>query len=110
MTDYASRTGSTNTKGIEEPYTDQDAVGSLKQAYSRPQREPLKVVSISPRGAATGVDLLAQTFSDYRNGERLIAVHGDDLRYCHYFRQWLVWDGQRWALDNGSTPAHSPTR
>ena len=26
MTDYASRTGSTNTKGIEEPYTDQDAV------------------------------------------------------------------------------------
>lgn len=29
MTDYASRTGSTNTKRIEEPYTDQDAVGSL---------------------------------------------------------------------------------
>jgi putative DNA primase/helicase len=37
--------------------------------------------------------------SDLGNSERLVARHGDDLRYCHPWGRWLIWDGQRWAAD-----------
>src|SRR6266545_3478196 len=34
--------------------------------------------------------------TDYGNAERLVAAHGQDLRYCGAIG-WLVWDGTRWA-------------
>jgi putative DNA primase/helicase len=46
-------------------------------------------------------ELLSQHFSDYGNSQRVIALHSADLRYCHAFNKWLVWDGQRWAVDDG---------
>jgi putative DNA primase/helicase len=33
------------------------------------------------------------------NAERLIARYGQDLRYCHPWRRWLVWNGQQWRID-----------
>jgi P4 family phage/plasmid primase-like protien len=44
---------------------------------------------------------LAPSFhrTDLGNAERLIERHGDDLRYVHLWKKWLVWDGKRWALD-----------
>lgn len=33
------------------------------------------------------------------DAERLVARHGRDLRYVHPWRQWLKWDGKRWAKD-----------
>jgi putative DNA primase/helicase len=38
--------------------------------------------------------------TDLGNAERLIAQHGTDLRYCHPWRCWLVWDGTRWRADD----------
>jgi putative DNA primase/helicase len=38
--------------------------------------------------------------SDLRNAERLVALFGDDLRYVHAWKAWLVWDGRRWAVDD----------
>jgi putative DNA primase/helicase len=38
--------------------------------------------------------------TDYGNAERLAARHGHDLRYCHPWGQWLVWDGRRWCPDD----------
>jgi putative DNA primase/helicase len=37
--------------------------------------------------------------TDIGNGERLLARFGLDLRYCHPWSKWLVWDGRRWELD-----------
>lgn len=34
------------------------------------------------------------------NARRLVHLHGVDLRYCHPWRKWLVWDGTRWKEDN----------
>jgi len=36
--------------------------------------------------------------TDYGNAERLVAAHGQDLRYCGALG-WLAWDGTRWARD-----------
>ena len=44
-------------------------------------------------------NLLSFLNNDHGNAERLIALYGKDLRYCHAFRKWLVWDGKRWAVD-----------
>ncbi|MEW6658018.1 MAG: phage/plasmid primase, P4 family [Thermodesulfobacteriota bacterium] len=37
--------------------------------------------------------------TDWGNAERLVALHGQDLRYCYPWSRWLVWDGRRWATD-----------
>jgi putative DNA primase/helicase len=37
--------------------------------------------------------------TDLGNAQRLIARHGDDLRYCFTWDRWLVWDDRRFKLD-----------
>ncbi len=37
--------------------------------------------------------------SDYGNALRLVRKHGTDIRYCHDWAMWLVWDGIRWKKD-----------
>jgi putative DNA primase/helicase len=56
--------------------------------------------SREPEDAGKGPDLLRQLHNDHGNAERLIAIYGSDLRYCHGFKKWLVWDGMRWAVDD----------
>jgi len=40
-----------------------------------------------------------ENLTDLGNARRLVALHGQDLRYCHAFGKWLVWDSTRWKLD-----------
>ena len=40
--------------------------------------------------------------TDLGNSERLVAMHGEDLRYCWAWGKWLGWDGKRW---NPNLPA-----
>lgn len=37
--------------------------------------------------------------TDLGNAERLVARHGERLRYVHAWKSWLVWDGKRWERD-----------
>jgi putative DNA primase/helicase len=47
----------------------------------------------------SNTSLLKFGFNDDGNARRLIEAHGADLRFCHAFKKWLVWDGRRWAVD-----------
>jgi putative DNA primase/helicase len=38
--------------------------------------------------------------TDLGNAERLAFRHGPDLRYCHAWKGWLIWDGTRWKSDD----------
>jgi len=38
--------------------------------------------------------------TDLGNAERLVSLHGQELRYCHPWSRWLVWDGRRWKIDD----------
>jgi putative DNA primase/helicase len=49
-------------------------------------------------GADAGLARLPKT--DLGNAERLVARHGADMRYCHPWGRWLVWDGRRWRPDD----------
>jgi putative DNA primase/helicase len=44
-------------------------------------------------------DLLCQHHNDHGNAERLITLHGHDLRYYHAIKRWLIHDGTRWQID-----------
>lgn len=44
-------------------------------------------------------DLLVQGMNDDGNTERLMAIHGRDIRYCPPMKKWLIWDGRRWCVD-----------
>jgi putative DNA primase/helicase len=38
--------------------------------------------------------------TDLGNGERFVARHGENMRYCNPWKKSLTWDGTRWQLDN----------
>jgi putative DNA primase/helicase len=42
----------------------------------------------------------AAPYTDVWNANRLVARHGQDLRYCHAWKKWLAWDGKRWRQDD----------
>ena len=44
-------------------------------------------------------DMLPFLPNDFGNARRLIAMSGQDLRFCHSLRKWLLWDGRRWKPD-----------
>jgi putative DNA primase/helicase len=83
-----------NNIGLE-PYTEQEAIATLKQAYTRPAREP----SYRTRSANERV-MFALT--DLGNAERLVSQFGDRLRYCYERKRWLVWTGKVWEWDWGN--------
>lgn len=41
-------------------------------------------------------------WTDSGNAERLIALHGQELRFVRTWRRWLAWNGQAWADDSGA--------
>src|SRR5262249_27000081 len=44
-------------------------------------------------------DLLSRPLTDSGNGERLVQLHGKDVRYCPEYKAWFSWDGKRWKRD-----------
>jgi putative DNA primase/helicase len=38
--------------------------------------------------------------TDLGNARRLVARHGDNIRYVHASRTWIIWDGPGWHVDD----------
>ena len=39
------------------------------------------------------------SFNDSGNAKRLVALFGDQIRYCPQSKHWLIWSGIRWKPD-----------
>jgi P4 family phage/plasmid primase-like protien len=37
--------------------------------------------------------------TDVGNAKRFVARHGANVRYCHLWQKWLIWDTRRWCID-----------
>ncbi len=37
--------------------------------------------------------------TDMGNAERLVARHGENIRFIPEMKSWMIWDGQRWMID-----------
>ncbi len=72
----------------------------------RPIQDVLRIADLlenraNSSGHRSPTERPARPCTDLGNSERLFALHGDDLRYCHHWKSWLVWDGVRWIRDEG---------
>lgn len=54
-----------------------------------------------PELKAGGTSDKARNFkqTDLGNAERLIHYFGDQIRYCHPWKSWMIWDDVRWVMD-----------
>jgi putative DNA primase/helicase len=59
----------------------------------------LRLIESALDRTADPPDLLTFHFADTGNADRLVMLHGADLRYCFAFKKWMVWDGKRWTVD-----------
>jgi putative DNA primase/helicase len=78
----------------------------LEAGMVRPRQTSGRVVPANDTGTPVlepvGVAGMVQARdrrTDLGNAERLVTRHGHDLRYCHIWGKWLVWDGRRWLVD-----------
>jgi hypothetical protein len=58
----------------------------------------------APHGNGTPLADDQPHLTDHGNAVRLVRRHGRDLRYCHPWKRWLVWDGARWREDDTGEP------
>lgn len=64
-----------------------------------------ELLSADQEDLTTGIGL-----TDIGNSERLIRMHGDDVRYCSTLKAWFVWDGRRWEQDETNRMLDLATR
>ena len=67
--------------------------------YDPPAAHEDAVLSDKATPPSGDPDLTRQPFTDAGNAERLLAMHGDRLRYVTEWKGWTTYDGQRWARD-----------
>src|SRR4051812_30391298 len=70
------------------------ALASITSVY-----EPARLIDSSHEQLECLPDMLHFDHNDAGNAQRLIAMSGQNLRYCHAMKKWLVWDGRRWKVD-----------
>jgi putative DNA primase/helicase len=84
--DYRSRTIAKALEGRTEFYEPSRKAGKLCNGH------------IGNNGTAAP-DPLGYHLTDVGNARRVVQRHGKDLRFCHAWKQWFIWDGRRWAAD-----------
>ena len=111
LEEYSSRVPTTNAKGEAEPYACREALASVRQAYRESPREPWpeqRASRIRVQGSQSALrngrplpaDLEGFHFSDLSNAELLVRWHGDEMRFVHPWKSWLIWDRKRWKHDD----------
>ena len=86
-----------NTPVVEPPPTP-DAPAPQPENPPRPH-DTSETGQSSPR-------LWSFPYSDSGNAERIVARHGQDVRYCHPQKTWYLYDGARWCSDRGGRMMH----
>ena len=38
-------------------------------------------------------------YTDWGNARRLVSLHGENLRFCHVWGKWLIWNERCWEID-----------
>lgn len=86
MRSYVEQVGTRGPK----PYTVDEALASLRQAYRR-----------EPRVATYSLD---SHLTDAGNAQLFAGLFGDRARFDHRRGRWLLWNGHRWAPDIDGQP------
>jgi putative DNA primase/helicase len=88
-----------STQVVELPPTPTGTQESRVEALP-PENHPGVTASSTPR-------LWSFPYSDSGNAERILARHGQDIRYCHPQKTWYIYDGVRWCSDRRGRMMHT---
>jgi putative DNA primase/helicase len=94
--DYRRRTIEKVLKGPGETYTPPP---KERTEISEEPREKPRLGGESPNIKR----IPFRNTTDLGNAERLVDMHGEDLRYVHDWGRFIVYDGQRWGMDRNGT-------
>lgn len=56
----------------------------------------------NPAASQPGDDIWTINRTDVGNAKRLVKNFGNDIRYCHDLKKWLIWNGSYWEEDKTS--------
>lgn len=107
---YANNTGSNDIEKVwDKTGKDRASLGKLKMwdkevNGGQAKRDWLKLhpeLSSRRQSRSKGSGPAPSSFqcTDIGNAERLIARHGEKLRFCHVWGLWLIWNGHIWKPD-----------
>ncbi|OPY57388.1 MAG: hypothetical protein A4E49_00053 [Methanosaeta sp. PtaU1.Bin112] len=71
-------------------------------AGAKHPREIPESSRVTSRGAAEECGIPEQP-TDGGNALRLIRLHKNNIKHCHTFKKWMIWDGHRWKVDNNGS-------
>ncbi|NPV90533.1 MAG: DNA primase [Firmicutes bacterium] len=92
--------GSMRRRGMSEPAI-LSALLAENEAQCSPPLEEGEVKAIVkslmgyPAEKRTSFNL-----TDIGNAERLVALFGGEIRFCHAWLKWLIWSDHRWCIDD----------
>ena len=89
---------------LEHGGDDTAAAGALAERYGMHERRNGRSHAVGAAPGSNGARPRSFTRTETGNAERLIRRHGDDLRYCHAWGAWVVYDGRRWKRDATGEP------
>lgn len=104
-------------EGREIPTTIASAMnagmGQPRGAKPKPKDRPALAVVKPPEGDEANRPARRRRprpTTDLGNGERMVRLFGDRIKYVHSWKKWLIWDGARWKIDNTAAVARLAKR
>jgi putative DNA primase/helicase len=92
-------------QSCEPPWSGRELEHKIDDALNQPGERGYLLNGEAPRDTepraerGTATEAVTRHTTDVGNAERFADQHGADVRYCHPWGKWLVWDGRRWAID-----------
>ena len=87
---------------LEHAGDERAAVRTLAERYgmrAEQTAQPTRARSEDVHTEAPGKPAVRRPLTEMGNAERLVDQHGERIRYCHPWNQWLSHDGKRWERD-----------
>ena len=89
-------------KGVERKAEFVAAVVTAKERAKLQDLSNAEAIKVAIDAASQEKEVMSSDgLTDEGNARRLVRLHGQDIRYVHEWKKWLVWDGTRWCVDSG---------
>ncbi len=89
-------------QSCDPPWSERELEHKIDSALKQPGERGYLLngkTSATPSQVTGSMLLHFRHTTDCGNAERFAEQHGADVRYCHQWAKWIVWDGRRWAVD-----------
>jgi putative DNA primase/helicase len=63
-------------------------------------RRTVKSIAKAEAGKRVAVTSGTLSHTDLGNARRLVKRHGENIRFIHEWRNWIIWNGNWWEVDN----------